>query len=141
MKLQTTTNAKSVKTRKKPIQRRGEKTGRKKNVVKTALLICLPISMLFTLGVAIARFNSESETLNRHATKLEMRIHKRQREISDLKVKLERMKGRFVLRQVKHFNLDLTYPTPGQVLYLRGKSGGRYVWNRRYRGKIAVSKK
>jgi len=138
MKLQTTTSAKPVKSRRKPLQRR-KKAAKKGYAWKTAVVISLPASLLFALGVASARFNSETETLNRHATSIEMKLHKKAREISDLKVKLERMKGRFVLRQVKRFNLGLSYPRPGQVLYLDATGKARAAWNRRYRGEVMVS--
>jgi len=142
MRLQTTTTAKTVKPRSKALsKRRGPSSRKKWQFVKGLLSVCLAVGALFALGVGLARFKGEMETLNRRVVAIRIKIHAKQREIEDLKVRMERMKGRFVLQQAKRFKLGLIYPIPGQVLQIDRGMDRRSVWKRRYRSNIMVSRR
>ncbi len=123
MQLRTTINAKPVKPRAK--LRRSGQTMEKKRVIKMALSVCVPVLILFAIGVACAAVNERTEALSRKAAALEAKLHQNERAIADLELKEERMKGRFVLAQAERFHLNLVPPTRQQIRYLDRKP----TWN------------
>ena len=116
MQLRTTINAKPVKPRAK--LRRSGQAMEKKRVIKMALSVCVPVLILFAIGVACAAVNERTEELSRKAAALEAKLHQNERAIADLELREERMKGRFIFAQAKKFHLNLLPPTRQQVRYL-----------------------
>ena len=81
--------------------------------------IAFPVFILFLLAAALNVFNSETEQLNRNAVKLQTEINQLDRQIANYNIKAEKLKGRFIYKQVAYFKLKLRSPVPGQVLKLR----------------------
>ena len=77
--------------------------------------IGMPILIIFLLAAAMNVFNSETEALNRRSVKLQMEINKLERDIANYNIKCEKLKGRFIYKQVALFKLKLHSPIPGQV--------------------------
>jgi hypothetical protein len=77
------------------------------------------------LAGAMNTLNSETERLSREADKIKNEIHRLDRSIADKKIAREKLCGRYILRQIAFFKLNLHYPAPGQIIPLRP--------NKRYR--------
>lgn len=90
---------------------------RKKNLGSFAFVfkIIALLVVIFLIASARALMNSEREKLNRRAVKLKNEIHVFNREIANLQIRQEQYHGRYILRQIKKFNLKLQYPIAGQV--------------------------
>jgi len=74
---------------------------------------------VFIIASTRALLNSETEKLNRRAVKLKTEIHSFNREIADLQIRREQFHGRYILKQIKNFDLKLQYPRAGQVRRIR----------------------
>ena len=81
----------------------------------TFVKFVFPLTVIFGLAAAMTLFNSETEKLNRRTSKLKADIHAFDRDIANLNIKHEKFKGRFILRQVANFKLNLKSPKPGQI--------------------------
>ena len=80
-----------------------------------------PLTVIFGLAAVMTLFNSETEKLNRRTAKLQSDIHALDRDIANLNIKHEGLMGRFILRQVANFKLDLRSPRPGQIKKVQEK--------------------
>ena len=120
MNLQSTHNFNGKKMRKAPVRHLRK---REKGNARALLPLIFAFCALFILAAVSVRFNSETEKLNRQSSALKRQIHKFERDIANLNIKSESLKGKIILVQIKHFNLKLHYPTPGQIRVLRLSSG------------------
>ena len=112
-----TTQINTMSKRSRPTVRRRNKTGGVSFV--SFIKIAFPVFILFLLAAALNVFNSETEQLNRNAVKLQTEINQLDRQIANYNIKAEKLKGRFIYKQVAYFKLKLRSPVPGQVLKLR----------------------
>jgi len=87
----------------------------------TMFKFVFPLTVIFGLAAAMTLFNSETEKLNRRTSRLKADIHALDRDIANLNIQQERLKGRFILKQVAHFKLKLKSPKPGQIKKLENR--------------------
>ena len=94
---------------------------RKKNPGSFAFVgkIIALLVVIFLIASTRALMNSEKEKLNRKAVNLKSEVHSFNREIANLKIRQEQYHGRYILKQIKKFNLKLQYPIAGQVRKVR----------------------
>ena len=118
MNLRTTQMNKVVR-RKSPTVKRNRTSGGFSFI--SFLKIAGPILILFMLAAALNVFNSETEQLSRRTVQLQSEMNKLDRDIANYKIKSERLKGKFIYKQVAYFKLNLHSPVPGQVRRLRLK--------------------
>lgn len=113
--------------------KRKSKSARKRNKssfsLGTLAKFVFPLTVIFALAAVMTLFNSETEKLNRRTSRLQAKIHALDRDIANLNIKHEQFKGRFILRQVANFNLNLRSPKPGQIkkLYVKKPDSRRMV--------------
>ena len=79
----------------------------------------VPILIIFLLAAALNVFNSETEQLNHKSVQMQAEMNKLDRDIANYRIKTEKLKGKFIYRQVAYFKLKLRSPVPGQVRKLR----------------------
>jgi Tfp pilus assembly protein PilN len=103
--------------RKKNINRHS-RTSKNFSII-SLLKIVIPVFIIFLLAVTMNVFNSETEQLNRRTVTLQTEINKLDRDIANFNIKCEKLKGRFIYKQVAYFNLKLHSPEPGQVRKLK----------------------
>ena len=118
MNLRTTQINKTVR-RKSPAAPRRRKRNSGGFSFSAFVKIAGPIMILFMLASVWNVFNSETEQLNRKSVKIKEEMKRLERDIANYKIKTERLKGRFIYKQVAYFNLNLHSPVPGQVRKLR----------------------
>ena len=116
MNLRTTQINTTCKRNRPSVRRRKKSEGFS---LTSFIKIAFPVFILFLLAAALNVFNSETEQLNRSAVKLQTEINQLDRQISNYNIKAEKLKGRFIYKQVAYFKLKLHSPVPGQVLNLR----------------------
>jgi hypothetical protein len=105
---------------KKTIKRNRTESRRKGSRSLTVVFRIVALLVVFFLIASTrALFNSEREKLNRRAVSLKGKIHTYNRKIDNLQIKQEQYHGRYILTQIKHFNLKLQYPRAGQVRKIR----------------------
>ena len=117
MNLQSTHQLKGVKKKKnvvRRVSRRGDGTN-----FKAFVPLILMIGVIFAMTAGVVRVNSEIETLGREAFSLNRQIHKRDRDISNTKIKIAALKGVFIFHQMRRFGIHLRNPSPGQIRRLR----------------------
>ncbi len=81
----------------------------------------LVVAFCCVLGFT-AYFNGQSEKLNKGIAAKEKEIYKLQREVDNLKIKIEsRSAKKFITSRITYYNLNLHSPEPSQIVYLDGK--------------------
>lgn len=98
-------------------QRRVKKSSRKSKNSNIGIIfgIVAVLLLIFIFFASRALLNSETEKLKRISVGLKSDLKGVDREVADLKMRQAHYHGRYIITQIKKFNLKLQNPEVGQV--------------------------
>lgn len=126
----------NLRTKKRSVQRRSHKK-KEMSLLAYAVIYTLVIGCLFTsVFGATLYFDGKSEKLNKGIAVLDSNSYRLQREIQNLKIKLETYSRKeFIDSKIRKHDLGLNTPCPLQVVYL--DSVGYDEYNRSHAPELA----
>ena len=124
----------NLRAKKSLARRRKNKKNEKSLIVYTGIFSFFLICLFSCVFGAALYFDGQSEKMNKDISMYDLNSYKLQREIQNLKIKLENLSRKEnIVSKIRQYRLGLHIPGPFQVVHLNIKGANHYNENRAVR--------